>query len=100
MNRGGIKYECKIGINGFGRIGRNTFKIISEKHPEIEITVVNDLSDTKTLAHLLKYDSVFGVFDQHVEARDSLLVVDGKGNESIYSKKILSIFRGGTLVLI
>ena len=91
--------SVKIGINGFGRIGRNTFKIISEKHPEIEITVVNDLSDTKTLAHLLKYDSVFGVFDQHVEAKDSLLVVDGKETK-VFTEKILSIFRGVTLALI
>ena len=83
--------SVKIGINGFGRIGRNTFKIISEKHPEIEITVVNDLSDTKTLAHLLKYDSVFGVFDQHVEAKDSLLVVDGKETKVFTEKDPVNI---------
>ncbi|HHY04472.1 MAG TPA: type I glyceraldehyde-3-phosphate dehydrogenase [Thermoanaerobacterales bacterium] len=83
--------SVKIGINGFGRIGRNTFKIISEKHPEIEITAVNDLSDTKTLAHLLKYDSVFGVFDQHVEAKDSLLVVDGKETKVFTEKDPVNI---------
>jgi glyceraldehyde 3-phosphate dehydrogenase len=83
--------SVKIGINGFGRIGRNTFKIISEKHPEIEITAVNDISDTKTLAHLLKYDSVFGVFDQHVEAKDSLLVVDGKETKVFTEKDPVNI---------
>lgn len=70
--------SIKIGINGFGRIGRNSFKAAFNKHPEIEIVAVNDLYDTKTLAHLLKYDSVFGTFDATVEAKDSSLVVNGK----------------------
>ncbi|AYO31246.1 MAG: hypothetical protein PWR06_1918 [Thermoanaerobacteraceae bacterium] len=70
--------SIKVGINGFGRIGRNSFKAAFNKHPEIEIVAVNDLYDTKTLAHLLKYDSVFGTFDATVEAKDSSLVVNGK----------------------
>jgi glyceraldehyde 3-phosphate dehydrogenase len=70
--------SIKIGINGFGRIGRNSFKAAFNKHPEIEIVAVNDLYDTKTLAHLLKYDSVFGTFNATVEAKDSSLVVNGK----------------------
>ncbi|HHW03693.1 MAG TPA: type I glyceraldehyde-3-phosphate dehydrogenase [Thermoanaerobacterales bacterium] len=70
--------SIKVGINGFGRIGRNSFKAAFNKHPEIEIVAVNDLYDTKTLAHLLKYDSVFGTFNATVEAKDSSLVVNGK----------------------
>ena len=67
----------KVGINGFGRIGRSFFRACYG-YEEIEIVAVNDLTDTKTLAHLLKYDSVHGRFNAHVEARDSSLVVDGK----------------------
>lgn len=70
--------SIKVGINGFGRIGRNSFKAAFNKHPEIEIVAVNDLYDTKTLAHLLKYDSLFGTFDARVEAKESSLVVNGK----------------------
>ena len=47
----------KVAINGFGRIGRQTFKRILEKYPDLEIVAINDLTDTKTLSHLLKYDS-------------------------------------------
>ncbi len=67
----------KVGINGFGRIGRSFFRACYG-YEEIEIVAVNDLTDTKTLAHLLKYDSVHGRFNAHVEAKDSSLVVDGK----------------------
>ncbi len=70
----------RIGINGFGRIGRNIFRAIA-KYPEfadIEIMAINDLTDNKTTAHLLKYDSVMGVFDTDVSATDKGLVVDGK----------------------
>ncbi|NLZ51951.1 MAG: type I glyceraldehyde-3-phosphate dehydrogenase [Thermoanaerobacteraceae bacterium] len=70
--------SIKVGINGFGRIGRNALKAAFAKHPEIEVVAINDLFDTKTLAHLLKYDSVFGTFDAEVEAKDSSLIVDGK----------------------
>jgi glyceraldehyde 3-phosphate dehydrogenase len=74
-----MKMTTKIGMNGFGRIGRNTFKIIIEKFPqELEIVAINDLTDAKTLAHLLKYDSVFGKFNGTVEALDDELVVNGK----------------------
>lgn len=70
--------SIKVGINGFGRIGRNSLKAAFEKHPEIEVVAINDLYDTKTLAHLFKYDSVFGVFDGEVEAKESSFVVNGK----------------------
>ncbi|MDH4619489.1 type I glyceraldehyde-3-phosphate dehydrogenase [Brevibacillus sp. AY1] len=67
----------KVGINGFGRIGRNVFRA-AFNNPNVEIVAVNDLTDARTLAHLLKYDSVHGVLDVEVEAGDSTLFVGGK----------------------
>ncbi len=67
----------KIGINGFGRIGRNVFKLLM-KDPAFEVVSINDLTDAKTLAHLLKYDSVFGVYDAEVNHTDDAIVVNGK----------------------
>ncbi|SFA56253.1 glyceraldehyde-3-phosphate dehydrogenase (NAD+) [Anoxybacillus pushchinoensis] len=67
----------KIGINGFGRIGRNVFRA-ALKNPEIEVVAVNDLTDAKTLAHLLKYDSVHGTLDAEVAVNGNNIVVDGK----------------------
>ncbi len=67
----------KIGINGFGRIGRNVFRA-SYKDPDIEIVAVNDITDDDTLAHLLKYDSVLGILDSDVKAEGGHIVVDGK----------------------
>jgi len=67
----------KVGINGFGRIGRNVFRA-ALKNEEIDIVAVNDLTDSKTLAHLLKYDSVHGVLDAEVVAKDDTIVVNGK----------------------
>lgn len=75
----------KIAINGFGRIGRNVFKIAS-KDPSIEIVGINDLTDPKTLAHLLKYDSTYGVYDHEVKALDGAISVDGKAIK-IYSER-------------
>ncbi len=69
--------SLKIGINGFGRIGRNFFRT-SYNNPDIEIVAVNDLTDSKTLAHLLKYDSVFGILNADISAKANALVVDGK----------------------
>ncbi len=68
----------KAAINGFGRIGRQVFKILNEKYPDIDIVAVNDLTDTHTLAHLLKYDSVHGAFGSTVEAGTDSLTVNGK----------------------
>ncbi|MBC8543157.1 type I glyceraldehyde-3-phosphate dehydrogenase [Bianquea renquensis] len=67
---------ARIAINGFGRIGRNSFKIGMEKG--LDIVAINDLTDAATLAHLLKYDSVFGKFAGTVESRDGLLIVNGR----------------------
>ena len=70
--------EVKVGINGFGRIGRNLFRAAYEADAELEFLAVNDITDTKTLAHLLKYDSVLGRFPGEVEATDSAIIVDGR----------------------
>ena len=69
--------SVKVGINGFGRIGRNFFRIVFN-NPEIEIAAINDLTDAKTLAHLLKYDSVFGILNAEVTAKDNCLIVNGR----------------------
>ena len=68
----------RVGINGFGRIGRNVFRAAAAKQTDIEWVAVNDLTDSKTLAQLLKYDSILGRFPGEVEATDSGLLVDGK----------------------
>jgi len=69
----------KIGINGFGRIGRLVFRAIKQRHPnEIEVVAVNDLFDAATNAHLLKYDSTYGQYAGSIEVKDGNLVIDGK----------------------
>jgi len=69
----------KVGINGFGRIGRQVLKAIRQRHPEqLEVVGINDLFDAKTNAHLLKYDSNYGRFDGRVEAQDGAISVDGR----------------------
>ena len=73
------RMATKIGINGFGRIGRLTFRTITQRHKgELEIVAVNDLTDTKTNAHLLKWDSTYGRYPGTVEATPDSIVVDGK----------------------
>jgi len=67
----------KVAINGFGRIGRNFFRVC-RGHSGLEIVAINDLTDAKTLAHLLKYDSVHGTFDADVKAGEGVIIVDGK----------------------
>ncbi|CAB4938483.1 MAG: type I glyceraldehyde-3-phosphate dehydrogenase [Actinobacteria bacterium] len=68
----------KVGINGFGRIGRNFYRAILASGADIEVVGVNDLTDTKTLAHLLKYDSILGRLPVEVKAGDGEIIVDGK----------------------
>lgn len=68
----------KVGINGFGRIGRNFFRAALKKNVDLDIVAFNDLTDAKTLAHLLKYDSTFGQFEGEVIAKEDSLVVNGK----------------------
>ncbi|MCX6759822.1 MAG: type I glyceraldehyde-3-phosphate dehydrogenase [Candidatus Nealsonbacteria bacterium] len=70
--------SIKVAINGFGRIGRPVFRRILDNHPEIEVVAINDLTDNQTLAHLLKYDSVYGVYGREISATDDEIIVDGK----------------------
>jgi glyceraldehyde 3-phosphate dehydrogenase len=69
----------KIGINGFGRIGRNVFKALVKNYSDsIEVVAINDLTNPATLAHLLKYDSLYGKFEGEVEAKEGAMVINGK----------------------
>lgn len=80
-----MELTIKMAINGFGRIGRVVMREAS-KHDEIEIVAVNDLTDAQMLAHLLKYDSVHGIFDAEVGSEEDHLVVDGK-KIKVYAEK-------------
>ncbi|MCZ2126198.1 MAG: type I glyceraldehyde-3-phosphate dehydrogenase [Anaerolineales bacterium] len=69
----------KVGINGFGRIGRQVLKAIRDRHPdELEVVAFNDIGDMKTMAHLLKYDTNYGRYNGTVELADDALIIDGK----------------------
>lgn len=68
----------RVGINGFGRIGRNFFRALKEQGADLDVVAVNDLTDTKTLAHLLKYDSIMGRFPGEVKAGEGSIIADGK----------------------
>src|SRR6266496_5000092 len=69
--------KVKVGINGFGRIGRNFFRAHLQRGGDFEVVAANDLGDAKTMAHLLKYDSVLGRLDQDVEVGDGKITVGG-----------------------
>jgi glyceraldehyde 3-phosphate dehydrogenase len=69
---------ARIGINGFGRIGRQVLRAIIERHPSIEVVAVNDLTDVKTNAHLFKHDSTYGRFPGTVQAQDGRIVINGR----------------------
>lgn len=76
----------KIGINGFGRIGRQVLKAITERYPgQLEVVAINDLFDSKTNAHLLKYDSNYGIFPGTVE-------VEADGNDLVVNGKVIKVF--------
>ncbi len=68
----------KIAINGFGRIGRPVFRRIMDNHPDLQVVAVNDLTDVKTMAHLLKYDSLYGTYQKQVVAKENEILVDEK----------------------
>jgi glyceraldehyde 3-phosphate dehydrogenase len=73
----------RVGINGFGRIGRNVLRAAQESDADVEIVAVNDITDAETLGHLLKYDSIYGPFPGTVEVRDGAIVVDGREIKSL-----------------
>ncbi|MFO8078838.1 MAG: glyceraldehyde 3-phosphate dehydrogenase NAD-binding domain-containing protein, partial [Armatimonadota bacterium] len=82
----------KVGINGFGRIGRQVFKAIWENYrDDLEVVAVNDLTDDETLAHLLKYDSIYGRFDGTVETGDDEIIVDGVAIKSLEKRDPLDL---------
>ena len=76
----------KIAINGFGRIGRQVFKRILEKRLALEVVAINDLTDSKTLSHLLRYDSVYGIFGKKIDFDDDSISVGGK-NYKVFAEK-------------
>jgi glyceraldehyde 3-phosphate dehydrogenase len=78
--------KTRVAINGFGRIGRNAFKVAFER-PDLEIVAINDLTDTKTLAHLLKYDSNYGTYQHKVDFDDKGIIVKGKHIDVLAEKE-------------
>lgn len=76
----------KLAINGFGRIGRPVLRRILDKHPDIEIVAINDLTDSLTLAHLLKYDSLYGRYDKEVKTEKDSFIIDGKSIKILAEK--------------
>jgi glyceraldehyde 3-phosphate dehydrogenase len=87
--------SIKIGINGFGRIGRNVFRAARQQEG-IDIVAVNDLTDARTLAHLLKYDSVHGTYPGKIEAKDDVIIIDGK-EVKVYAEKDPELLPWGKL---
>jgi len=77
--------KVRVGINGFGRIGRNAFRVGFERD-DVEIVAINDITDAKTLAYLLRYDSVFGKYDREVRYDDENIIVDNR-EVRVYSKR-------------
>ena len=82
--------SIKVGINGFGRIGRNLLRA-SIQHPEIEFLAVNDITDAPTLAHLLKYDSLLGIFDHDIAAKDGAIILDGRTIKVLAEKDVAGL---------
>jgi len=80
----------RVGINGFGRIGRNLLRA-SFNDPEIEYLAVNDITDAKTLAHLLKYDSVLGIFKEDIKATDDAIILNGKTIKVLAEKDLTGL---------
>ncbi len=80
----------KVGINGFGRIGRNLLRA-SFNDPEIEYLAVNDITDAKTLAHLLRYDSVLGIFKEDIKATDDAIILNGKTIKVLAEKDLTGL---------
>lgn len=82
--------KTRIAINGFGRIGRNLFRLLLN-HPTLEVVAVNDIADKKTMAHLLKYDSIHGVLQHNVTSDENSVLVDGKPFLFFHEKEILNL---------
>ncbi|GAW89370.1 glyceraldehyde-3-phosphate dehydrogenase [Flavobacterium psychrophilum] len=79
--------KTRIAINGFGRIGRNLFRLLLN-HPTIEVIAINDIANNKTMAHLLKYDSIHGVLPSDVSSNEEAILVDAKPYLFFHEKEI------------
>ncbi|RZJ36127.1 MAG: type I glyceraldehyde-3-phosphate dehydrogenase [Flavobacterium sp.] len=82
--------KTKVAINGFGRIGRNLFRLLLD-NPEIEVVAINDIADNKTMAHLLKYDSIHGILNAECTFDDSGIIVNKKHYRFFHERKIDAI---------
>ncbi|GEP50476.1 type I glyceraldehyde-3-phosphate dehydrogenase [Flavobacterium noncentrifugens] len=82
--------KIKVAINGFGRIGRNLFRLLLE-HPEIEVVAINDIADNKTMAHLIKYDSIHGVLPLDCSFDENSIIVGGKHYQFFHEKNIANL---------
>ena len=82
--------KTRIAINGFGRIGRNLFRLLLN-HPSIEVIAINDIADNKTMAHLIKYDSIHGVLPYECSFDDDAIIVDGKPYLFFHQKSIANL---------
>lgn len=82
--------KTKIAINGFGRIGRNLFRLLLH-HPSIEVVAINDIADNKTMAHLIKYDSIHGVLPYTVSFDENSIIVEGKTFTFYHEKEISNL---------
>lgn len=94
-----MNQKITVGINGFGRIGRNLFKLLLN-HPTIEVVSINDLADAKTLAHLLKYDSIHGVMKESVSSAENAILVDNRRFSFSSTEKITDLNWGQVDVVI
>jgi glyceraldehyde 3-phosphate dehydrogenase len=82
--------KTKIAINGFGRIGRNLFRLLLN-HPSIEVVAINDIADNKTMSHLIKYDSIHGVLPYPVTFDEDSIIIDGKSYPFYHEKEISNL---------
>ena len=91
--------KVKLGINGFGRIGRNLFRLLIN-HPSIEVVAINDIADNRTMAHLTKYDSIHGVLPYEVSFDENTIIVDGKFYTFYHEKDISNLNWNGIDIVI
>ena len=94
-----MEKTIKIGINGFGRIGRTLFRLLQD-HPTIKVVAINDLSDSKTLSHLLKYDSIHGVLNKDISYSENEIIVSGNSVRFSSNKNIETINWGDLDIVI
>jgi glyceraldehyde 3-phosphate dehydrogenase len=91
--------KTKIAINGFGRIGRNLFRLLIN-HPNIEVVAINDIADNRTMAHLIKYDSIHGVLPFEVSFNENSIIVNGKSYTFYHEKEISNLNWNGIDIVI